>query len=51
MKTKIISTKLAFEAAREYFNRKRLRGVQHHIMGGSNPYHLFIFQGDAFEIR
>ena len=51
MKTNLISTKNAFKAAREYFNRKKLRSVQHHIMGGSNPYHLFIFKGDAFEIR
>lgn len=51
MKTKLISTKEAFSAAREFFNRKKLRGVTHAIMGGNNPYHLFIFKGEAFEIR
>lgn len=49
--SKLISTKLAFKAAREFFNRKKLRNCTHYIMGGSNPYHLFIFQGNSFEIR
>lgn len=51
MKTKLISTKEAYKAAREYFNRKRLRGHTHSIMGGNRPYHLFIFKGEPFEIR
>lgn len=51
MKTKLISTKKAYKAAREHFNRKRLRNCRHAIMGGNNPYHLFIFNGSSFEIR
>lgn len=51
MKNQIISTKKAFAAAREHFNRKKLRGCMHAIMGGNNPYHLFIFKGQSFEIR
>jgi len=51
MKTKICTKKEAFEAAREHFNRKRLRGVDVALMGGNNPYYLFIFKGEAFETR
>jgi hypothetical protein len=51
MKTKICTRKEAFEAAREHFNRKRLRGVDIALMGGNNPYYLFIFKGESFETR
>lgn len=49
---KIISKKLATEAAREHFGVQRLRGDAYvGVLGGSSPYHLFIYKGQSFEIR
>jgi hypothetical protein len=51
MKTNICTKKEALASARDYFGRKLLRGVDISIMGGNNPYWLFIFKGQSFEIR
>ena len=53
MKNSICTKKEAFAAARLYFNRKRLKNscLFYSVMGGNNPYHLFIFKGEAFGIR
>lgn len=47
---KLISRKLAIAAAREHFNVKKYRG-DISLMGGNNPYYLFIYKGKSFEIR
>lgn len=47
----LISTKEAKKAARTYFGVERLAKCDHYVMGGNNPYHLFIYKGNAFEIR
>jgi hypothetical protein len=53
MKNLICTRKQAFAKARLYFNRKRLKDscLIYSVMGGNNPYHLFIYKGEAFEIR
>lgn len=53
MKNLMISRKQAFDAARLHFKRKRLKDscLMYSVMGGNNPYHLFIYKGEAFEIR
>ena len=46
----IISYKDAKTSARDYFGVKKLH-CNGYVMGGNNPYYLFIYKGNAFEIR